>query len=119
MSKAFGFCLLLVVAGTRGTAQTPENLERLRRMWENAAAASARVDSLARLRLRIGLDSVRAGNLVILAPAELHALATAIAPQVWTRVEAVYGEDTRTTTGALVVGIYYSDSGPPPYGFPI
>ncbi|HKR55135.1 MAG TPA: hypothetical protein VJS20_02465 [Gemmatimonadales bacterium] len=119
MSRGFGICLLLTVAGVRGAAQTPRNLERLRRMWESAAAASGRVDSLARLRLRIGLDSIRAGNLVILAPAELHALATAIAPRVWTRVEAVYGEDARTTTGALVVGIYYSDSGPPPYGFPI
>jgi hypothetical protein len=119
MSKPAWLCLLLTLAGTHGAAQTPHNLERLRRMWENAAARSGRVDSLARLRLRVGLDSTRAGNLVILAPAELRSLAAAIAPQVWSRVEAVYGEEARTKAGPIAVGIYHSDSGPPPYGFPV
>lgn len=119
MSRRVWLGLLLTLAGTRGAAQAPRNLERLRQMWENAAAASGRVDSLARLRLRMGLDSIRAGNLVILAPAALRSLAAAIAPQVWGRVEAVYGEEARTKTGPIVVGIYHSDSGPPPYGFPV
>lgn len=119
MSKGLQVCLLLTLAGARGAAQTPRNLERLRRLWEDAAAASGRVDSLARLRLRMGLDSVRAGNLVIITPADLRPLAAAIAPRVWTRVEAVYGEEARTKAGPIVVGIYHSDSGPPPYGFPV
>ena len=120
MSKQrVGLCLLLTLAGTRGIAQTPRNVDRLRRMWENAANASGRVDSLARLRLRIGLDTVRAGNLVILAPAELRPLAAAIAPPVWNRLEAVFGEEAQAAAGRIVVGIYYSDSGPPPYGYPI
>lgn len=119
MSKGLQVCLLLTLAGTRGAAQAPRNLERLRRMWVSAALASGRVDSLARLRLRMGLDSIRAGNLVIIAPADLRPLAAAMAPQVWTRVESVYGEEARTKAGPVVVGIYHSDSGPPPYGFPV
>src|SRR5690348_6871377 len=118
MCKRMGLvCLLAVAAGSRLAGQ---NLERLRKMWVDAAAASARVDSLARVRLRIGLDSVRAGNLVVLTPRELRPLAAPIAPVVWTRLEGVYGEEARSADGGpLVVGMYQAVDGPPPYGFPL
>jgi hypothetical protein len=111
--------LLLAVAVAAARPATGQALARLEREWKEAEAASARVDSLARLRMRALLDTVRAGNLIVLAPSDLAPVATAAAPRAWMRVLAIYGDEAHLTGNRpLVVALYRSDSGPPPYGFP-
>src|SRR5579862_6115595 len=117
MSRRLGVLIpaLAVCLAGPGAAQ---NLARLERMWKDAAIASARVDSLARVRGRSFLDSVRAGNIVVLAPPDLHAAAATATARAWEQLRGVYGDEIESPAAPLRAALYRSDSGTPPYGFP-
>lgn len=115
MSRRAGCCLILLLATRPATAQ---NLGRLERMWKDAARASARVDSVALERTRERLDTTRAGNLLVLAPAVLQRTARSIADGAWQKLRGTYGDEIQPPHPPLVAAIYLSDKGPPPYGYP-
>ena len=117
MSRRFVILLApLLLAGRPATAQ---NLARLRVMWQDAARASSHVDSIARLRQSVGLDTVFRGNVVVLAPPSLGSLAVRVADTAWTRLQGTYGDHIKAPGHRpLIVALYSSDSGPAPYGFP-
>lgn len=116
MSRLVALLLVLALAARPAGAQ---NVQRLERMWREAARASARVDSLARLRVLRSVDTVRAENLVILAPFALDAVARDVAPSVLAELTRTYGDEIRTPHHRVLrVAFYVADGGPPPYGFP-
>lgn len=116
MSRRCLVALFLAVPVHRAGGQTLAGLER---RWEDARVAAARVDSLARSRMRSLLDTSRAGNLIVLAPVELGPLAVASAPPAWSRLAAVYGDEAHpASSGNFVIALYRSDTGVAPYGFP-
>jgi len=108
--------LALTLAGSPAAAQ---HLARLERMWKDAALASARVDSLARLRAREALDTSRAGNVIVLAPAGLMSAARDAATTAWEGLYRTFGDEILPARHKpLVTALYQADKGPPPYGFP-
>ena len=116
MSRPGAFLFVpLLLAGSSGAAQ---NVARLERMWKDAARASSHVDSITRLRESIELDTVRRGNLVVLAPGDLEALAVDVADTTWARLEGTYGDQVKAPRHRpLVVALYRSTKGPAPYGY--
>lgn len=116
MSRPAALLLVpLMFAGPPGAAQ---NVARLERMWKDAARASSHVDSMTRLREAIELDTVRRGNLVVLAPGDLETLAVNVADTTWARLEGTYGDQIRAPRHRpLVLALYSSIKGPAPYGY--
>ena len=111
--------LLLLPLLCLGRPVEAQNLTRLKRMWQDAARASSHVDSVARLKESVGLDTVIRGNLVLLAPPTLAALSVQVADTVWAQLFATYGEQIKAPGHRpLIVALYGSDNGPAPYGFP-
>lgn len=106
----------LLLAGPSGSAQ---NVARLERMWKDAARAASHVDSMTRLRESVDLDTVRRGNLVVLTPGDLEALAVDVADSTWARLEGTYGDQIKAPRHRpLVIALYSSSKGPAPYGYP-
>lgn len=111
--------ILAVACAMAATPATAQNLARLERMWQDAAKASARADSVALSRGRRELDTVRVGNLVVLAPPGLTLLAREIAAAGWDRLYRTFGNQILATRHRpLIAAFYQSEKGPPPYGFP-
>src|SRR5215469_6092837 len=102
MSKRTALLLLTALALPVGTAAS-QNLVRLERMWKDAAAASAHVDSMTRERMRATLDTVQAGNLTVLTQPRLAPVANVATSLAWGRFVAVYGEEARTAHGPIVI----------------
>jgi len=116
MSSRVVLALACALAASPAAAQ---NLPRLEKMWKDAAKASARVDSSARVSARNDLDTVRAGNLVVLASSSLAPLAQQIASAGWERLQGTFGNQILASRHRpLIAAFYQSQNGPPPYGFP-
>jgi hypothetical protein len=103
----------------QSTASLRERLALLERSWREAAAASAAVDSAARVRMAGVLDTTRIESLTILAPSEWLGPAATAGRIAWRRLFGAFGDHLRSGKPYPLLLVLTVAGEPPPLGFPL